>query len=250
MTGPWTWAFLALAGMVGGVIGTAGGVTSLLTYPALLAVGIPPFAANLTQSVALLGSGASSALRAGPDVVGRGGTLRRWAPPIVLCSVGGAVLLVVTPGDVFDRVVPFLVAAGSIVLLLQPRIARWQLRRGADPHRALVAAAGGGVAVYNGYFGAGAGILLITVLLLAAEPVLHRANAMKNVLLLAADLLPALLFAILGPVVWGAVWPLGIGAVAGGLIGPSIARRVPAAVMRVLIGSCGLTLAVYLLLRG
>ena len=249
MEGVGGWLFLAVAGVVGGVIGTSGGVTSLVTYPALLAAGIPPFAANLTQSVALLGSGLSSALRAGPDVTGSAGTLRRWLPPVVLCSVGGAVLLVVTPGAVFDRVVPFLVAAGSVVLLLQPRIARWQERRGRTMHPALVAASGAGVAAYNGYFGAGAGILLITVLLLTAEPVLHRANALKNVILLAADLLPAVLFAVLGTVVWRAVWPLGIGAVLGGLIGPSVARHVPAAVLRVLIGICGLGLAVYLLLK-
>src|SRR5213079_2816003 len=107
-------------------------------YPALLAAGIPPFAANVTQSVALLGSGVSSALRAGPDIGGSGGTLRRWLPPVVLCSLGGAVRLVVTPGAVFDRVVPFLVAAGSVVLLLQPVIARWQVHRGRAMHPGLV----------------------------------------------------------------------------------------------------------------
>jgi hypothetical protein len=79
--------------------------------------------------------------------------------------------------------------------------------------------------------------------------VLHRANAMKNVLLVAADLPPAVLFAVHGSVVWPAVWPLGIGAVVGGLIGPSVARRVPAGVLRVLIGACGLVLAAVLLVR-
>lgn len=243
MEGVGGWLFLAVAGLVGGVMGTSGGVTSLVTYPALLVAGIPPLVANVTQSVALLGSGASSALRAGPDIGGSTPTLRRWLPPVVLCSLGGAVLLVVTPAAVFDRVVPFLVAAGSVVLLLQPRIARWQQRRGRSLHPALVAASGFGVAAYNGYFGAGAGILLITLLLLTAEPVLHRANALKNVILIAADLLPAVLFAVLGAVVWRAVLPLGVGAVIGGLIGPSVARRVPASVLRVLIGLCGLALA-------
>lgn len=249
MEGPASWLLLAVAGVLAGVIGTAGGVTSLVAYPALLAAGIPPFAANVTQSVALLGSGAASALRAGPDIGGSARTLRRWLPPIVLCSLAGAVLLVVTPGAVFDRVVPFLVAAGSVVLLLQPVIARRQLRRGRALHPGLVAASGAAVAVYNGYFGAGAGILLITLLLLTAEPVLHRANALKNVILVAADLLPAILFAVLGTVVWRAVLPLGVGAVVGGLLGPSVARRVPAGVLRVLIGACGLLLAVYLFLE-
>jgi uncharacterized membrane protein YfcA len=241
--GPSAWLFLLGAGVVAGVIGTAGGVTSLVAYPALLAVGLPPFAANVTNSVALLGSGLSSTLRSGPLIAGHGRTLRAWLLPTVLSSAGGALLLLVTPTAVFDRVVPFLVAAGSVVLLLQPRIARWQVERGAAVHPLLVTAAGVGVAVYNGYFGAGAGILLITLLLLTAEPVLHRANALKNVILLAADTLPAILSAVLGTVVWRAMWPLAIGAVVGGLIGPAVARRVPAALLRALIGTCGLVLA-------
>lgn len=242
-------AFLAVAGVAAGVIGTAGGVTSLVAYPALLLAGVPPLAANVTSSVALLGSGASSALRAGRDVDGSGRVLRRWLPPLVLVSLAGAVLLVVTPAAVFDRVVPLLVAAGSIVLLAQPAVARLQTRRGLRIPPVAVAAWGGGIALYNGYFGAGAGILLITLLLLTAEPVVHRANALKNVLLVAADLLPAVLFAVLGAVVWRAALPLGAGAVVGGLIGPSVARRVPPAVLRVLIGLSGLVLAVVLAVR-
>jgi uncharacterized membrane protein YfcA len=243
-----TWGFLAIAGVVAGVIGTAGGITSLVAYPALLAVGIPPLAANVTNSVALLGSGLSSASRAGPDIAGHTRTLKVWLPPAVLFSLSGAALLVATPGEVFDRVVPFLVAAGSLVLLLQPLISRWQQRRGRPIHPLLVALAGAGVTLYNGYFGAGSGILMIALLLLTSEPVLHRANALKNVILIAADVLPAVLFAVVGHVVWHAMWPLGLGAVAGGLIGPSVARRVPAAILRILIGTCGFALAVYLFL--
>lgn len=240
--------FLVVAGVVAGIIGTAGGITSLVAYPALLAVGIPPLAANVTNSVALLGSGFASALRAGPDVVGHGRTIRTWLPATVVLSLAGAGLLVVTPSGVFDRIVPFLVAAGALVLLLQPAIGRWQHARGRPLARPVVGAAGAGVAVYNGYFGAGSGILLIA-LLLTTEPVLHRANAVKNVLLVAADVLPAVLFAVLGTVVWHAAIALGIGSVVGGLIGPSVARRVPAGLLRVLIACCGFALAVTLLLR-
>ena len=120
--------FLLVSGVVAGIIGTAGGITSLVAYPALLAVGIPPLTANITSTLALLGSGAGSALRARPDLAGHSSTLRTWMPPVVLLSLGGAALLVVTPGGVFDRVVPFLVLAGAVILLLQPAIARWQAR--------------------------------------------------------------------------------------------------------------------------
>ncbi|MCU1475650.1 MAG: hypothetical protein JWQ64_343 [Subtercola sp.] len=240
------WLFLCGAGVVAGIVGTAGGITSLVAYPALLAVGIPPLAANVTNSVALLGSGFSSGLRAVPELAGHSRTLRTWLPPTVLLSLGGAVLLVVTPADVFDSVVPYLVALGAVVLLLQPVITGWQTRRGTRPNRALIGVSGAGVAIYNGYFGAGSGILLIALLLFTTEPVLHRANALKNVILIASDILPAVLFAVLGTVAWSAVWPLGAGALAGGLIGPTIARRVPAGVLRPLIAVCGLVLAVWL----
>ena len=242
-------AFLGAAGVAGGVIGTAGGITSLVAYPALLAVGIPPLAANVTSSVALIGSGASSALRARPDLGGHATTLRRWLPVTVLLSVAGAVLLVATPTRTFDAVVSLLVATGSVLLLLQPWIGRWQERHGHQTPRAAATLAGAGVALYNGYFGAGAGILVIALLTLTGEPVLHRANSLKNVILVVSDLLPAVVFAVTGTVVWRAAWPLGAGAVLGGLVGPSIARRLPAAVLRVLVGACGLGLATYLLLR-
>lgn len=234
------------AGVVAGIIGTAGGITSLLAYPALLAAGIPPLAANVTNSVALLGSGISSASRAAPDVVGHGGTIRRWASASVLFSLAGAVLLVVTPGQVFDRIVPFLVLAGSLILLLQPSITRWQHARGQAWNRPATLGGLGGVSLYNGYFGAGSGILLIALLLFTKEPVLHRANAMKNVILIASDILPAVLFAVVGTVVWSAAIPLGSGAVIGGLIGPSIARRVRHDIMRWLIALCGVALAIWL----
>jgi len=243
-------AFLAGAGLVAGVTGTAGGVTSLVAYPALLAVGVPPLSANVTSSVALVGSGASSALRAGPDVAGHGRTLRRWLPWTVGLSLAGAVLLVSTPTGLFDRLVPFLVLAGAVVVLLQPVIAARRRARDRPLPPVAVGAAGAGVALYNGYFGAGAGILLVALISLTVEPVLHRANGLKNVVLVVSDLLPAVLFAGLGAVVWRAALPLGVGAVLGGLVGPSVARRLPEGLLRVLVGGCGVVLAGYLLVRG
>jgi hypothetical protein len=233
---------------VAGVIGTAGGITTLVAYPALLAVGIAPLAANVTNSVAMLGSGLGSASRAAPDITGQGAVIRRWAPVSITGSLAGAVLLVVTPGGVFDRVVPFLIAAGSLTLLLQPRISRWQEAGGHVWGKTAVLGGLGTVSVYNGYFGAGSGILLITLLLLTTDPTLHRANAVKNVLLAASDLLPAVLFAVTAHVVWTAAIPLGAGTLCGGLIGPSIARRVRPGILRVLIACSGFALAAWLLI--
>ncbi len=243
-----TVGILVVAGVVAGVIGTAGGITSLVAYPALLAVGVPPLAANVTNSVALIGSGASSAFRARHEVRAEPAVLRRWMPTTVAASLAGAVLLVVTPAHLFDRIVPFLVLAGGLLLLLQPFIDRRRARAAGAAAGGHAAASAGivGVGVYNGYFGAGSGVLMIAVLLLTGEPSLDRANAVKNVLLLAADLLPAVVFAVSGHVVWSAAVALGAGAVVGGLIGPTVARRVPHGVLRVAIACCSVALAVYL----
>jgi uncharacterized protein len=238
--------FLVTAGGVAGVAGTAGGIATLVSYPALLAVGIAPLAANVTNSIAMVGSGLASASRAAPDLTGQGPAIRRWLPVTIALSLAGAVLLIVTPGGVFDRVVPFLVAAGALTLLLQPRISRWQRENEHAWGRTTVGCALGLVAVYNGYFGAGSGILMITLLLLTIEPVLHRANSAKNVILFASDVLPAVLFALTGDVVWRAAIPLGAGTVIGGLIGPSIARRVRPDVLRVVIACTGFGLASWL----
>jgi hypothetical protein len=241
--------FLGAAGIVAGITGTAGGITTLVAYPALLAAGIAPLAANVTNSVAMLGTGLGSVSRAAPDITGQGATIRRWLPVTITMSAAGAVLLVVTPAGVFSRVVPFLVAAGALTLLAQPRISQWQQDHQHAWGRPAVLGALGGVSVYNGYFGAGSGILLIALLLLTAEPVLHRANAIKNVLLAASDIAPAVLFALTGKVVWSAAIPLGAGTLVGGLIGPSIARRVRHDILRVLIACSGFALAAWLLIN-
>ncbi|HEY4225717.1 MAG TPA: sulfite exporter TauE/SafE family protein [Pseudolysinimonas sp.] len=242
-------AFLAVAGTAAGALGTAGGITSLIAYPARLAVGIPPLSANVTNSIALLGSGLGSTLGSRPELRGHAATLRRWAPIAVAGALAGALLLLATPSGLFAWIVPFLVAAAGILLLLQPRITRWHADRDGPIGSGWVIAAILGVAVYDGYFGAGSGVLMIAVILILIDHDLPRANALKNVLLFIADLLPAVLFALAGPVVWVAVVPLGVGALLGGLIGPRVMRRAPRRVVRLVIAVLALGLAAWLLLQ-
>ena len=240
-------AFLAVAGVAAGILGTAGGITSLIAYPALLAVGIPPLSANVTSSIALLGSGLGSTLGSRPELRDHGATLRRWAPIAVVGAVAGAILLLVTPPGVFAWIVPFLVAGAGVLLLFQPRITRWHSARDIPIATPFVVAAVLGVTIYDGYFGAGSGVLMIAVVLILIDHDLARANALKNVLLFLADLLPAVLFAVAGPVVWAAVVPLGLGALVGGTIGPRLMRRAPRGILRVSIAILALALGVWLL---
>lgn len=237
---------LVVAGFAAGIIGTAGGITSLVAYPALLLVGVSPLAANVTDSIALVGSGIGSSLSSRPELAGRGRELLRWLPVAVGGAIVGAVLLLVTPESAFARIVPWLIAVASVLLLIQPLITRWHVSRGTAPHPALAIGGVLFVTVYDGYFGAGSGIMMIALVLLLIEHELVTANAMKNVLLMIADLLPAVIFAIWGPVDWWGVLGVGVGATLGGVVGPRVARRLPPGLLRVLIAVCGLGLAGYL----
>src|SRR5580700_9815607 len=122
-------ALLLGAGALAGIVGSAGGTASLISYPALLAVGLPPLPANITNAVAFVAAWPGSALGSRPELRGQGRQLLRWAPLAVAGSAAGAALLLVTPESVFDQVVPFLLAAAAIILLVQPAISAWLARR-------------------------------------------------------------------------------------------------------------------------
>jgi uncharacterized membrane protein YfcA len=235
-------ALIAAAGVLSGIVGSAGGITSLISYPALLALGIPALPADVANIVAVAACGPGSALASRPELQGRASWLRRWAWVTAAGGAIGAVLLLCTPPGAFGRVVPYLVAAGSVVLILQPRLSA--LRGHHDQARTPVLLAGLlPVSAYSGYFGAGSGVMTLSLMLLTVDQHLPRANALKNVLIGMASVTSAVIFIIFGPVDWAAALPLGIGMFAGSLIGPRLARRIPASVLRWLVALLGLGLA-------
>jgi uncharacterized membrane protein YfcA len=236
---------VAAAGIVAGVVGTAGGITSLVSYPALLAAGIAPLPANVANIVAVVACWPGSALASRPELAGRGPWLRRWTWLAAAGGALGSVLLLVTPAGSFGRVVPFLVAAGSVTLLLQPRLAAVRSARPGRPG-CLLGAGLLTVSAYNGYFGAGSGVMTLSLLMLTVEERLPSANALKNMLVGAASVVAAVTFAAFGPVDWAAALPLGAGMFAGSLAGPRVARLVPPRLLRWLIALLGAGLAVRL----
>jgi hypothetical protein len=239
--------FLAAAGAVAGLVGTAGGITSLVSYPALLLAGVAPLQANIANLVALVACWPGSAVASQPELRGRGPWLRRWGAVAALGGAAGSVLLLVTSQGVFARVVPFLVAAGSLALLLQPWLAaRPSWRPDVGWGRLLLPCGLLALSCYNGYFGAGSGVLTLALLLLTTEPLLASANALKNMVVGAATVTSAALFVVLTRVDWGAVAPLALGLFAGSLAGPWVARRLPPALLRWLVALTGLALAVHL----
>ncbi len=211
-------------------------------------MGLPARAANLANNVALVACWPGSALTSQPELRGRGRWLRRWALVPAAGAAVGSGLLLATPAGVFARIVPFLIAGGSLALLFEPRLTAWRRRRSAsDQHLGWAFAIPLFVlAIYNGYFGAGAGVMTLTLVLVMVDRHLPTANALKNMLIGAAQVVSVVIFAASGSVRWGAVAPLAVGMLAGASLGPLVARRVPAPVMRVVIALLGLGLAVRL----
>ena len=233
------------AGVAAGLAGSVAGLASLFSYPALLAVGLPPVTANTTNTVALVFNSIGSASASRPELSGQRVRLRRLGVVAVIGgSVGGALLLL-GPAGVFEKIVPWLIGFGSLAILIRPRVVE-EIALHERPDSIPVLAATFVIGVYGGYFGAAAGVLLLALLLAMTSESLARANAVKNVVLGLANFVAAVVFVIFGSVSWVAAVPLAVGFFAGGRVGPLVVRHAPATLLRMLIAAAGVGLAVYL----
>jgi hypothetical protein len=236
--------WLLLAGFGGGLAGSMAGLASLVSYPALLAVGLSPIAANVTNTVSLVFSAVGSISASGPELANQTGRVRRLAPWAVAGGATGGALLLVTSSQAFALVVPWLIGLASVGVLVQPRRVPRPRTRPRPTWR--LPAAVFAISIYGGYFGAASGVLLLAILLLATGEPLARANAIKNVLLGSANAVAALAFVLFGPVRWSDVLPLAVGFLVGGRLGPMVVRRAPSGLLRTAIALAGVGVAVHL----
>ena len=240
-----TAAALIAAGVGGGIAASVAAVASLVSYPALLALGLPPLAANVTNTMALVFAVPGGMLGSRPELTGqRHRVLRLSAVTAAGGAVGAAILLVAPPGA-FGYVVPVLIASSSVALVLQPRLRRLAPRPGAERSAARLAALFG-VAVYVGYFGAAGGVLLLAILAATVTEPLIRVNAIKNVVGGAANLVAALIFACYAPVDWTYVPLLALGFAVGSFTGQHLVRHLPVSLLRAVVALAGFGLAVKL----
>jgi uncharacterized membrane protein YfcA len=246
--GPGTLLLLLVAGVGAGITGSTAGLASLISYPALLAVGLPPVTANVTNTVALIGSSIGSVSGSRAELHGQGRDVRRYLGLAVLAGAIGATLLLIGPADTFEGLVPYLIASASVLLLLSPRLRAIRGKRAtpATGRNALVPVGLFFACVYGGYFGAAAGVMILALLLFATDKTLPAANALKNLLLGIANAVASVGFLIFADVRLAAVVPLGLGCVVGGRIGPAIVRRVPPTITRTVIALAGFGLSIKL----
>jgi uncharacterized protein len=239
---------LVLAGVAAGLTGSVAGLASLVSYPALLATGLGPVAANVTNTVALVLNSVGSVSASRPELTGQRARVRRLAGAGVLGGAAGAALLLLTPSAAFAQVVPFLIAGASVTMLVQ-RPPRELAAEGADePHADswVLPVVTFTISVYGGYFGAAAGVLMLATFLLTTGEGVPRSNALKNVVLGVANSVAAVAYAFLAPVAWLSALPLAAGFFLGGRLGPAVVRRAPQTLLRRVIAVAGLGLAVKL----
>ena len=243
-------AFLLAAGLVSGAVNAVAGGGSLLVFPALLAVGFPPLAANVTNSVAQWPGYLGVVAGARHELPGQGRRLVLTSIVSVFGAALGCLLLLALPPSVFDAVVPVLVLLASALLGLQPWIRR--MIGGPEPgepdRNRLLLPAVFLASVYGGYFGGALGVILIATLALCAGDELKRLNATKGVLSLVIATVTVVIFALRAPVDWTAVALLAPTTLIGGYLGARIARRLPENVLRGAVVVLGLAVGLYLLL--
>jgi hypothetical protein len=236
--------WLLLAGFGGGITGSVAGLASLVSYPALLAVGIPAVSANMTNTVSLIFSAVGSVHGSRPELRTQPHNLRRFAACALAGGAAGAALLLATPAHAFTLIVPWFIGLGSLGILLRRRAGTGAA---ADlPRRGVLEISIFLVTLYGGYFGAAAGVVFMAIVLLVTADTLAEATALKNVLLGLSNAVAAVAFLFAGHVRWLAVLPLAAGFLGGGRLGPEIVRRVPAMPLRILIACGGVGLAVHL----
>ncbi len=243
-----TVALLAGAGFGAGVVNAVAGGGSLITFPALLAAGYPSVTANVTNAVAVLPGYAGGSLAYRRELAGQGPRIRALSATGALGAATGAALLLVSPASVFEAVVPWLILAACGLLAVQPRVTAATRRRRTSPAPLALHAAVFAATVYGGYFGAGLGIMLLAILGVFVEDGLQRLNALKGVLSLLVAVVGAVAFAIFGPIAWDAAAIVGVTCLLGGAAGVGVARRLPAAVLRAVVITYGVIVAVVLLL--
>jgi uncharacterized membrane protein YfcA len=248
---------LLAAGLAAGTVNAIAGGGSLVTFPALLATGLPAVPANVTNSVAVLPGYVGSVLGSRQDLrdlaaeQGRG-RLLTLLPTTVIGTGIGCALLLKTPGRAFDLVVPFLVLGAGAVLALQDRLKGVVGHpRDLSPRRrtlslhAMVAIG----AVYGGYFGAALGVMLVAALGLVLDTSIARVSALKNAISALVGFITLLVFAAFGPVNWADVAILAPATVTGGYLGARVARRLPAGVLKAVIVTFAGVVGVVLLVR-
>lgn len=245
---------VGLAAVAGGAVNALAGGGTLITFPMLTAVGVPPVAANITNTVALCPGYLGATFAQMKDL--RGQSLRLWLllPVSVLGGIGGGFLLLNTGDQTFRKLVPFLILLAVALLASQDKLRALLTRRTSHSgpvtlHDAWSILPIIPAAIYGGYFGAGVSVIVIAVLGLVLEDSLTRLNALKQAISFSINTAAAIFFLFSGQVVWSAALVMAVGALAGGALGGRLAGQISPLLLRRIVVTVGIIVAIIYLVR-
>ena len=244
------YALLALAGFAAGAVNALAGGGTLISFPVLMALGVPAISANLSNTIALCPGYLGATLAQRAELRGQGARFRALLPVALAGGLGGAWLLLHTGERAFTAAVPWLILLACALLAVQDRVRNALAARGPSGATTFwLLPLLGLAAVYGGYFGAGMGVMLLAVLGLMYTDTLPRINALKQAVSLAANLAAAVLLALSAPVNGRLIAVLSLSALLGGAAGGRLARRLSAPLLRGTMVLLGVAIAAVYLLR-
>lgn len=240
---------VGLAAVVGGAVNALAGGGTLITFPMLTAVGIPPVAANVTNTVALCPGYLGGTLAQLRDLRGQERRLWLFIPAGIAGGIAGGLLLLNTGEHTFRELIPYLILLASLLLAAQDPMRNWLMsraRRSDSARRKELSAIlpVGLASVYGGYFGAGLSVIVLAVLGLVLEDTLTRLNAVKQALALAINVAAAVFFLFSGQVVWIVALVMAVGALIGGALGGRLAGRIKPVTLRRIVVTAGVLISI------
>ena len=239
----WQGLLVVAAGLGAGTINTVVGSGTLITFPVLLAIGLPPVTANVSNAVGLFPGSFAGAYGYRRELVGQRERVLRLGIAISLGAVLGAVLLLVLPASAFKTIVPVLIAVAIVLVLIGPRLSARFAREqhaAAAPITVALTALIFACGVYGGYFGAAQSVLIMGLFGLLLHDTMQRQNGLKNVLAGMVNAVAALVFVFYAHIDWAAAGLVAVGATVGGVLGARIGRRLSPAVLRAVFVVVGL----------
>ncbi|MFI6062754.1 sulfite exporter TauE/SafE family protein [Streptomyces sp. NPDC051286] len=252
------WEMLAVlgAGISAGAINTVVGSGTLITFPVLLATGLPPVTASVSNALGLIPGSISGAIGYRKELAGQGRRVLRLSIGALIGGLTGATLLLTLPSTAFETIVPILVALALTLVILQPRISK-AVRRRRELNGTTTRSDGGPLlvvglmlaSVYGGYFTAAQGIIYLSLMGMLLDDTMQRLNAVKNVLAAVVNSVAALFFLFVADFDWTAVALIAVGSALGGQIGAKAGRRLSPTVLRGFIVAVGTVAIVQLVLR-
>ncbi|MDQ2679147.1 MAG: sulfite exporter TauE/SafE family protein [Actinomycetota bacterium] len=247
----WSLLAVAVAGAACGVVNSIAGGGSLILFPVLLLTGMSPLAANVTNSVSTWAGYAGGVGGFRSEIRAQRSMMPRFVAATLAGSTLGCILLLVTPGEAFDVIVPWLVLGATALTALQPVVRKRLSDRSAltnQPNAAAVVAVFLAT-IYGGYFGGGLGVMVLAVLGLTVRDTLRNLNASKALISLVDASVSVAVFGLFGPVQWGYVAVAAPTTLVGGYAGAAIARRIDERLLRVCVVLVGVTVSGYLFWR-